>query len=233
MNRTLAAARMQLVHPLLTFGIPWAIVLSSFAINLAVWGLGDVADNSPGDGSTGGLASLYVTVLIVFIQAVTQMFPFALGLSLSRRDFYLGTALTAGLQAVGYGVALTLLAAVEGATDGWGMRLHFWAPGVLDVGNPALQFVVFTVPMLACAFLGIAIGVVFKRWGAPGLYALALTTLIGGGLLAVWATWQTAWGDVLDWLGDQSVSSLAIGFPAVLALALAALTFLGLRRAVP
>jgi hypothetical protein len=233
MNRVLAAARMQLVHPALTFGIPWAIVASSFAINLAIWGMGDVADKTPGDGSTGGLASLYITVLIVFIQAVTQMFPFALGLSLSRRDFYLGTAAAAGVQAVGYGLALTLLTAIEKATDGWGMRLHFWAPGALDVGNPALQFIVFTVPMVACAFMGMAIGVVFKRWGAPGLYVLTLATLLGGGLLAVWATWQRAWGDVFSWFGDRSVPSLTIALPAVLALVLAALTFLGIRRAVP
>jgi hypothetical protein len=233
MNRVLAVTRMQLVHPALTVGIPWAIVASSFAINLAIWGVGDVADQAPGDGSTGGLASLYITVLIVFIQTVTQMFPFALGLSLSRRDFYLGTAAAAGVQAVGYGVALTLLTAIENATDGWGMRLHFWAPGALDVGNPALQFVVFTVPMVACAFAGMAIGVVFKRWGASGLYLLSLTTLLAGGLLAVWATWQQAWGDVFGWLGDRSVPSLTIALPAVLALVLAALTFLGIRRAVP
>jgi hypothetical protein len=233
MNRVLAAARMQLMHPALTFGIPWAIAASSFAVNLAIWGMGDVADQTPGDGSTGGLASLYITVLVIFIQAVTQIFPLALGLSLSRRQFYLGTALTAGIQAAGYGLALTLLTAVENATDGWGVRLHFWAPGVLDVGNPALQFLVFAVPMLACAFVGTGIGVVFKRWGAPGLYALSLVTILGGGLLAVWATWQSAWGDLLTWLGDRSVPTLTLGFPAALTVALAAVTFLSLRRTVP
>jgi hypothetical protein len=233
MNRALGAARMQLRHPALTFGIPWGIVASSFAINLAIWGVGDVAAQSPGDGSTGGLLSLYITVVVVFIQAVTHMLPFAMGLSLSRRDFYLGSAAAAGVQAVGYGVALTVLTAFENATDGWGMRLHFWAPGPIDVGNPFLQFVVFTVPLVACAFLGMAIGVVFKRWGAPGLYVLTLATLLLGGLLAVWATWQSAWGDVFSWLGDRSVPSLTIAMPAVLALVLAGVTFMGIRRAVP
>ena len=233
MNRVVAAARMQLIHPLLSIGIPWAIVGSSFLINWAIWGVGDVADQTPGDGSTGGLAALYITVLIGFVQAVTQFLPFSMGISLSRREFYLGTALMAGIDAVAYGIVLTALTAIENATNGWGVRLHFWAPGALDVGNPFLQFLVFAVPMLACAFVGMAIGVVFKRWGAPGLYALALATLVGGGLLAVWATWQAAWGDVLDWLGDRSVSSLTIGFPAALAVVLAVLTFLGIRRAVP
>jgi len=233
MNRVLAATRMQLVHPALSVGIPVAIVASSFAINLAIWGLGDVAAQAPGDGSTGGLASLYITVAVVFVQAVTQMFPFAMGLSLSRRDFYLGTALAALVQAVGYGIALTVLTAIENSTGGWGVSLHFWAPGPLDVGNPAFQFVVFAVPMLAMAFLGIGIGVVLKRWGAPGMYALTLATLLLSGLVAIWATWQQAWGSIGSWLTDQSVATLALALPAVLAVALAGLAFLGLRRAVP
>ena len=164
MNRILAASRMELTHPLLTYGLPAAIVTFSFAVNWTIWQLGDVAAQTPGDGSTGGVASLYVTVLIFFVQTVTQMFPFATGLSLSRRDFYAGTALTAAVQSVGYGVVLTALDAVENATNGWGVRLHFWAPGLLDVPNPLLQFAVFAMPMLACAFLGVGIGVVFKRW---------------------------------------------------------------------
>jgi hypothetical protein len=233
MNRVAAVARMQLVHPALSIGVPCAIVASSFTINVAIWGLGDVAATSPGDGSTGGLASLYITVLIVFTQSVTQMFPFAMGLSLSRRHFYLGTALSAAIQSVGYGLALTVLAAIEDATDGWGVQLHFWAPGLLDVGNPLLQFVVYTVPMLACAFVGIGIGVVAKRWGAPGLYALGLLTLLLGGAVAAYATWQKTWGDIWSWFGDLSTATAAIALPAAIALAAAALAYLGLRRTVP
>jgi hypothetical protein len=224
---------MHLTHPLLSVGIPWAIVLSSFAINLAIWGVGGVGDETNGDATTGGLASLYITVAIVFIQAVTQMFPFAMGLSLSRRDFYLGTALTAVVQSLGYALALTVLAAIEDATDGWGMQLSFWAPGPLDVDNPALQVAVFGLPMLACAFLGMAIGVVFKRWGAVGLYVLAVATLVLTGLGAFLATWQEAWQEIGSWLADLSVTSLTIALPLALAVALAGLTFLGIRRTVP
>ncbi|MBB3677171.1 hypothetical protein [Modestobacter versicolor] len=233
MNRVLGAARMHLMHPALSVGVPWAIVLSSFAINLGVWGLGDVGAETDGAAETGGLASLYITVLVVFVQAVTQMFPFAMGLSLSRRDFYLGTALTAGVTAVGYGVALTVLAGIEKATDGWGMQLAFWAPAGLDVGNPALQVVVYALPMLACAFAGMGIGVVFKRWGTPGMYALALGTLLLVGLTAVWLTWREVWTEFGGWLADLSVADVTITLPIAVAAALAALTFLGLRRAVP
>jgi hypothetical protein len=233
MNRVVATARLHLVHPWLSVGVPWAIVGSSFAINLGIWGLGDVGRETGGSATTGGLASLYVTVVFIFVQAVTQMFPFALGLSLSRRDFYLGTALAAGVQAFGYGVALSVLTTIEKATDGWGMQLHFWAPGPIDAGNPALQFVVFTLPLVACAFLGMGIGVVFKRWGPSGLYALGLGVLLVGGLIAVWATWQERWSEFGAWVGDLSTTSVTITLPVLLGLALAALTFFGLRRAVP
>jgi hypothetical protein len=233
MNRVVAAARMQLVHPLLGIGIPWAIVGSSFLINLVIWRVGDVAAQAPGDGSTGGLAALYITVVFGFVAAVTQFLPFAMGLSLSRREFYLGTALMAAVDAVAYGIALTALTAIENATNGWGVRLNFWAPGVLDVGNPFLQFLVFAVPMLACAFLGVGIGVVFKRWGATGVYALTLGSLLIAGLAAIWITWQQVWGDLGSWLADLSVPSVTILLPAVLTVALAALTFAGFRRTVP
>lgn len=232
MNRVLGAARMHVAHPLVIFGIPWMIVGISFAINVAIWGVGDLASQAS-SANTGGLASLYITVLVVFIQAVTQMFPFAMGLSLTRRAFYLGTALVAAAQAVGYALALTVLAAMEGATDGWGVGLDFFTPGRLDVGNPALQVVVYAVPMLACAFIGIGIGVVFKRWGTAGVWALTLVTLAAIGLLVVLTTWLQAWGDVGSWLVDQSIATLAIAIPAALAVLLAAASFAGLRRAVP
>ncbi|MCZ2813196.1 hypothetical protein O2W15_17330 [Modestobacter sp. VKM Ac-2979] len=232
MNRVLGAARLQLINPLLSVGIGWAIVALAFVVNLAIWGVGDL-DTSASDSNTGGLAALYITVLVTYIQAVTMVFPLAMGLSLSRRVFYLGTALVAVVQAVVFGIALAALTAVENATNGWGAGLEFWAPGAVDVGNPALQVVVFAVPMMAFAFMGIGLGVLYKRWGATGIYALTAALIVGTGALVVLLTWRRAWDDLGAWLTDRSVESFAIGLPAVAALALAALAYLGLRRAVP
>jgi hypothetical protein len=232
MNRILGAAHLHLTHPLAILAAPWLIVGSSFAINLAIWGLADVGRTDP-DVTTGGLVSLYIAVFVVFIQAVTQLFPFALGLSLSRRAFFLGTALIAVGQALVYGLALTVLTAVENASHGWGVGLSFWAPGPVDVGNPVLQVLIFGIPMLAFAFLGIGIGVVFKRWGATGVWTLTLGSLLGVGLLVLLVTWRQAWGAVGSWLVDQSIATLALALPAALALLLAGASFAALRRAVP
>jgi len=232
MNRVLAAARLHSMNPLLTVGIPWGIVTLSFVLNLAIWGVIGVGEESPG-AFTGGLLSLYITVLVVFIQSVTGLMPFAMGMSLSRRTFYLGTAVAAVLTALAYGAVLSVLTSLEDATGGWGVRLDFWAPASFDVDNAALQVLVSAAPMLAAAFLGVGIGVVSKRWGPTGLWSLVAATLVVGGGLAVLVSWRRAWGDVGSWLVDQSTVTLAVTIPLALALVTAALSFAGMRRVVP
>src|SRR3954469_4550560 len=147
MNRVLTAARLQLVRPAVILGIPWAIVASSFVINWAIWSLADL-QHQPGADFTGGVSALYITVAIVFLQAVTQMLPFAMGVSLSRRTYWLGVALVGVASALGYGIALAVLSEIERATDGWGVGLAFWAPGPLRVDSFFQQILVSGAPML-------------------------------------------------------------------------------------
>ena len=208
-----------------------AHLLSSFAINAVLWGTTPVSE-SDGAG-TGGLAALYITVVVVYQQAVTQLLPFAMGMGLSRRSFYLGTALAAALQAVGYGLVLTALGAVEDATGGFGLGLDFWRPAPVLVENPLLQFVVYATPLLACAAVGMGLGIVYKRWGAPGMYALTIAgmLLVGGALALI--GWLDAWQQVGSWFADQTQLGLAVALPLALTVAVGALSFAGLRRVVP
>jgi hypothetical protein len=233
MDRVLAAARLHFAHPAVMLGIPWLIVLASFALNAVLWGATPVADS--GDAQTGGLSALYVTVLVVYVQAVTQLLPFGMGMGLSRRSFYLGTALAALVQGVGYGLVLTVLGLLERATDGFGFGpgARFWQPSPIAVDSPLLQFVVYTLPLLACAAVGAALGVLFKRWGPPALYALAvaLVALVIGTLALI--GWLDAWQQVGEWFADQSKLTFAVGVPLVLTVAAGALSFAGLRRVVP
>lgn len=232
MNRVLQASRLQLVRPAVILGIPWAIVASSFVINWAVWKLADL-EHQPGTNITGGVSALYITVAIVFLQAVTQLLPFAMGVSLSRRTYWLGIALVGVASALCYGIAIAVLSAIERATDDWGVGLQFWAPGPMRVDNFFLQVLVSGAPMLAFIFAGIAIGVVYKRWGQNGIWALSIGLLLFFGALSVLATGLHAWGDIGRWLTDQSLATLAIGLPLALAVVVAALSFQGIRRVVP
>jgi hypothetical protein len=233
MNRVLAAARLHLVHPLVVLGVPWMVGAVSFAINWAVWRIVDIRSLEGDDGFTGGVSALYITVLIVFVQAVTQLMPFAMGISLSRRSYFLGTCLVGVGMALGFGVALALLDAVESATGGWGVGLQFWTPPPLDVDGFTSQVVVSGAPMLALIAAGVGMGVVAKRWGPNGVWGLIVGGMAVLGGAAVLITWMRAWLDLGRWLADQSLMTLAVGLPLALAALLGALAFAGIRRVVP
>ena len=231
MNRVLQAARLHLVNPLVILGIPWLIVAISFAISLAVWHLTPAGEND--GGFTGGVMALYITVLVVYVQAVTQLLPFAMGVSLSRRTFYLGTALVAAVQSLLYGVAIAVTVAIENATNGWGRGMNYWAPAIFEVDNPVLQVFASGAPMLAFAFIGVGIGVVHKRWGQAGTWGLIIASLVFFGGLGILLAWLDAWSSVGAWFADQSVATLTIGLPVAIALAAALVAYPGIRRVVP
>jgi len=87
--------------------------------------------------------------------------------------------------------------------------------------------------MLAFAFIGVAIGVVYKRWGTGGVWALTLATLVLSGALVVLLTWRNWWDELGAWLADRSLVALAVGLPAAVAVVVAALSYAGIRRVVP
>ncbi|TFV87125.1 hypothetical protein [Blastococcus sp. CT_GayMR16] len=231
MNRVLQAARLHFVHPLVSLAMPWVIVGLSFTINLAVWHLTPAGEQD--GGFTGGILALYITLLIGYLQAVTQLLPFGMGMGLSRRAFYAGTALVAVVEALIYGVGISALTSVEDATGGWGAQMSFWAPGPLDVDNPALQVLVSGAPVLAFAFAGIACGVVSKRWGPSGVWILSIASTVVLGGLGILLTWADAWPAIGRWFADQSVTTLALGLPVAFAAVIAAASFAVLRRVVP
>jgi hypothetical protein len=106
MNRVLSAARLQLIIWPTLLGWPWGVLASSFLINLAVFAM--IGDRIQGGPKTGGLVSIYITVLFISGQAITQVFPFALGLSVTRRTFYAATALVLAAESLLSGVLLYL-----------------------------------------------------------------------------------------------------------------------------
>ncbi|QOC90877.1 ABC transporter permease [Micromonospora craniellae] len=231
MNRTLTVARLQFVAWPSMVGWPWGILALSFLINLALFtAMNETVDATP---TTGGLASIYVVMFVACINVITQDFPFAIGLGVSRRSFYLGNVLQFGGQAIVYAAALYLLSMIEEATGGWGIDLTFFGIPFLWVENPVLRFLGFAIPFLLLGFLGIAIALVFKRWGVNGMLTLSTVALVVIGGTVVLATWRGWWSAIGGWFADQSGAALLVGWPALFTLPLAAASYLIIRRATP
>jgi hypothetical protein len=230
MTNTLKVLRLHLVPGPLAILWPWLILAISFVVNLAIFGLTDVPI---ANRTTGGLGSLYGVMLFATLAVCTQMFPFALGMGVTRRSFVSGTTLFLVGHAVLAGAVLTVLNALEHATDGWGVHMRFFTPGLVDQDSTWAQFLAYAVPFLAAATLGMAMGVVLKRWGAQGMYLLSIGSIVLVGAAMMLIGWRDWWGPVLRFFTDTDALALTAGYPALLALALVGLVWLGLRRATP
>ncbi len=155
MKRTLAIARIHTVNLATLLGWPLGILAMVFGANYVIYLMVDtLATGGVEVKVTGALASIYFVVAVSHLQSITQVFGFALGLGATRRAFYEATALVAVVQAVVLGLVVTLLAALERATGGWGMSLRFFNFPFLEAENPFLQWLVYTVPFVALSALG-------------------------------------------------------------------------------
>lgn len=228
---TIKAARINLVNTPFALGMPWAILVVAFVANLAIFGsIGDVPVD---DRVTGAISSIYAFGVVVNVQAMTQVFPFAAGLGLTRRHFLAGATLFVAGQALLTGALLTLLLELERATDGWGMQLRFFGlPGFIQP-NPLAQVLAYAAPYALACTIGLGLGTVFKRWGQMGMFVLALIAVTVVGALVVLLTWREAWGAVGRFFTDTSDQLLTIGYPVLLAGVVWAGTYALIRRATP
>lgn len=230
-NRPLRAARIQMVNKRLSLGMPWLILGSAFLVNLVVWALVPESPSEP--RITGGIMSIYIFVLIGQVFTVVQWFPFALGLSVTRRDFLLGTGGLVLVESFGQGLVLTLLRAVEELTNGWGIDLTFFGVPYLVSDNWLLQWVLYSMPFVGLSAIGLLIGSIYKRFGQTGMWWATIVVILVVGAGVVVLTWQQAWGAFGSLLADTPPAVALIALPAAVALVAGGLTHLLLRRATP
>jgi hypothetical protein len=232
MKRVFDVARIQTVNWFWIFAFPPLLLVLVFVLNLGLFAaIGDVAP--PEGRSTGALGSIYMVMLVAHLQTMTQVFPFALGLSATRRAFYAGTGLVVGAQSALFGVLLLILGRIETATGGWGIKLKFFALPFLIQDGLLAQWLVYTVPFLALSAIGVFAGVVFKRWGQPGVYALTVGSSLVLAVGAIVVTWQAWWPAVGSFFTGQSTFALLVGYPLVIAIVLGSAGWLAIRRATP
>ncbi|GEL20449.1 hypothetical protein [Pseudonocardia asaccharolytica] len=113
MNRVLRVARIQLVNAPSVLGVPVLVLALAFLANLAIFG---AIGETPPNTYIGALISIYIAMMVTHLQTMTQTFPFALGLSVTRRDFFAAAGLVVLGQSLAYGVGLYLMLLAERAT---------------------------------------------------------------------------------------------------------------------
>jgi hypothetical protein len=228
-NRIRQVVRLQMPAWPHIVGWTWSMMAVTFGINL----LSVMANRDPGDGvtTTGGVASLYGVAIGMATISVTQIFPYALGMSVTRREFYLAWSLLAVVQSVVYALVLCLLRAVEQATGYWGMGMRYFSLPFMDDANQVLLLLGYAVPMLVVTHLGILLGTLHLRWGTTGVLASLTLAITALGLAAALITWTRRWHAIGRCLLDQSPTALLAGWPVLVAATFALGGYTLIRRA--
>jgi hypothetical protein len=206
--------------------IPWFFLAFSFLINAA---FAATTPRIPGGFHTGGVVTIFCWVFILGVISVARALPFGFAIGLSRRSYYLGTLALNGALAVVYGLALAGLQAIERATAGWGLNMHFFRFWWLLEGSWYVTWLTSFVLFALMFIYGMWTGLVYRRWQLPGtigfICAQALILLV----LVVSATWAHAWHHVGHFFTTLSAPGLT-GLLAALAALLAAGGFATMRR---
>jgi hypothetical protein len=239
LQRILNVTRLHLTNTFPLMVMPLLILGFIFLVNYLIWWLiasvtdaKGAADAAEGMQFSGATTFIFVYMLVVAVQAVNLTFPFALGYSVTRRDFYLGSSLMFAVLGAYYAAIMTIMAVLERVTGGWGLGGGMFDVVYFRADNPLLQFLQFFLLFLFFFFVGAATASVYVRWRAYGMYAFFATlVLLIVGLVAL-TTLTDAWPAVGAWFVANG--TLGVAAWTLLPTALAAITgFVLLRKATP
>lgn len=231
MSRTLNVVRMQLINRQTFVWIPLIILFGSLGISLALYGIIQSAGAS-GVKVGGGVQAPLWYFLAIGVQALTRTFPFSQAMSVTRREFWSGTLLTAVGTAMLLSAVFVVGGLIEQATGGYGMNgWFFFMPWVWDAGALAAGVVYFAIAMFFFV-IGFWAATVYKRFGAT-VTTLTLVGVGAGLVVIVWLVTATgSWPTVVEAVTRAGALGLAL-VGLVLTAALAASAFRTLRHAMP
>ncbi len=238
-RRISAVVRLQFTNPWTVILVPTLIMLAILLMNIAIWWIIYTAADSTKDRADiregfqyGGAGSyIFVYMLVVAVQAINSYFPFALGYSVTRRNYYLGTALSFVILSAGFTVFMSILGALEVASDGWGFGGHMFTSAYFGDGWAQRAFAYFTL-LLFFFFVGSSVAAIYVRYKALGMIAFfagLAFLLVGIGALI---TLTESWGSVGEWFERTGLMG-SYAWSLVLTAIAAVSGFLVLRRATP
>lgn len=237
-QRVLSVVRVHVANPWPTLITPWIIFLAVFALNLGIWiavveaaGGRDQLDTDA-FSTNGAVTWIYVFLLVAAVQAMNLTFAFILGLGVTRRDYFAGTVVYFVGLSLFFAAGITALAAVERATDGWGLEGYVFSPWFLNDLPLGEQFVFHLLIALLFYAIGSVAGAMWLRWKVIGLYTMfgLLALLIVVGAFAASAfEW---WGAIGRFFTDRPVVEV-VAWTLPLTLASGIGTYALLRRATP
>ena len=225
MNHIITIFQMHMRNKLNWLVVPWLILGCSFLVNMIIAG---AVNGEP--IYTGGVASIYIYMLIMGLLTLHHTYSFALGFSMRRKDYYLGTLITVLLASFLTTVFLTILSFMEESLNGWGVELYFFHLPYLNEGNIFIQAWVIFMLLLHFYYLGFVITSVYRRFGCRGMVIFTVISLLAGSVLSAICTYFSWWSVIFTKMISYTAFQLSWGL-GVLSLIYIFIAYLLLRRA--
>ncbi|MCD2499955.1 hypothetical protein [Microbacterium nymphoidis] len=231
MDRILKVVRLQNLNKMTFIGIPLIILGGAFVLSLLIFALVPVTPSLGYKFAGGAPVAPMWYFMGAGIYALTLTFPFSQAMSVTRREFYLGTMATAALASIGMALIFTVGGYLEQAFDGWGLNGRFFRiPGLWDE-SPWLQALTYFTAMMLLFTLGFVFAVIYRRWGRTVMliviFAIVAALLLLGFAAIKLGFWVPMF-EAIAGIGVWGWTLIGIGVTAVLAL----LSYLPLRRSI-
>ena len=219
-------ARFHLVDRLSYTALPWGVLAFVFAVWLVLLGS---AGGGTSQVQTVAIVTIYLFFFIVGALSIFRSLPFALALGVGRRSYYAGTTLLAVSLAAVNGLALAVLQAIERATAGWGVGLHFFRVAYILPGPWYLTWLTSSVLLALMFIYGMWFGLVYRRWNLLGLLAFTAAQVLMLVAGVVVTSHAHAWPAIGRFFTTLSAAGLT-GLLAALAALLLACGYATMRR---
>lgn len=227
-SRILGVVRLHFMNTQTFVWVPVIVLSGVWLITLLIYWIIS-ASGVEGPMYSGGSQAPLWYFAVVGAQAMNLTFYFSQAMSLTRREFYLGSLTAAGISAAAISTVFVLLGLIEQATNGYGINGYFaYLPWVWEGGPFAAGLTYFALTMLVF-ILGFWFAIVHKRFGAliltTALLIIALVLLGGAALISLNRAWLEIWIWVLE-TQSMGLTLWALGLSVVFA----AGSYLTLRR---
>lgn len=229
--------RLQFTNRWNMLAVPWIVLGAIFLLDIAIW----VIINSSSGGDTSAKGSeygagatyyIFIYMLVIAIQAINLTFPFALGYSVTRRDYYLGTCLAFLIQSAMFTIGFVLLSYIEQWTGGWWWNIHLFHIAYFGNGSLWERLVMVFCLFLFSIFSGTIFGTMYVRWKMNGVIGLGLAVgIVLVGVIGI-ISYSHSWTNVLHWFATTGTAGV-LAWSLVPTVIAASCGYLVLRRATP
>ncbi|NHI15934.1 hypothetical protein [Microbacterium excoecariae] len=226
-HRVWSVVRLQLINTQSFLWVPLIILAGAALVAVLVFAM--IPNDSTRMYGGAGNAPLWYFVALG-VQAMTLSFPFSQAMSVTRREFFLGTLVVGAIGAAMMATIFLALAGIEVLTNGYGVNGYVahleW---IFDAGWASAWLTYFTATLLLYV-VGFWCATVWKRFGTLPLVAVLVALGLALVLGIFVATRTESWPQVIGWfveLGPFFLTLLGLAVTALLALG----SYATLRRA--